>query len=242
MLLNHARSTGASVYEQTRVESVAFSPADPSAPVSIKWIHTPPPPPLSPPASPTRFRFSSLLPSSVSKSGPTVSAPAPIEGVTTFDYLIDATGRSGILSTRYFKDRHYNASLKNIAIWGYWRNVGVYGNGTPRHGAPWFEALTGKFNLFCSYRHGALMKELSCRRIWMGMVHSLARWNHIDWYCHERKGVPDQESSQSTVATTFAHFALRISDRLGVGTPLPVQSFLCAWCTQADHRARAISI
>lgn len=69
---------------------------------------------------------------------------ASVNGETTFDYLIDATGRSGILSTRYFRNRRYNGSLKNVAIWGYWRNVGEYGVGTPRYGAPWFEALTGQ--------------------------------------------------------------------------------------------------
>ncbi|KAF8973166.1 hypothetical protein BDZ97DRAFT_1900957 [Flammula alnicola] len=115
MLLNHARSTGASVYEQTKVESIAFSSADPGRPISVSWTHTPPPRKLE-------YR--------------------PHAWRNSFDYLIDATGRAGILSTRYFKNRHFNASLKNIAVWGYWRNVGEYGTGTPRHGSPWFEALT----------------------------------------------------------------------------------------------------
>jgi len=141
MLLNHARSTGASVYEQTKVESISFSPTDPSMPTSVKWVHTPPPLPPSPPASPTRLRFSGFL--SYPVASKQLNPPTVIEGETTFDYLIDATGRSGILSTRYLKNRHLNASLKNIAIWGYWQNVGEYGIGTPRHGAPWFEALTG---------------------------------------------------------------------------------------------------
>jgi flavin-dependent dehydrogenase len=39
--------------------------------------------------------------------------------------------------------RHFNASLKNIAVWGYWTGVGSYGKGTPREGSPWFEALVG---------------------------------------------------------------------------------------------------
>ncbi|KAJ7594636.1 hypothetical protein C8J56DRAFT_443917 [Mycena floridula] len=63
-------------------------------------------------------------------------------GTTSFSYLIDASGRRGILSTRYLKNRHYNSSLKNIAVWSYWKNVGVYGVGTSREGSPWFEALT----------------------------------------------------------------------------------------------------
>jgi hypothetical protein len=67
-----------------------------------------------------------------------------VHGSTTFTHLIDATGRSGIMSTRYLKNRHFNASLKNIAVWGYWTNVAQYGFGSSRHGAPWFEALTGE--------------------------------------------------------------------------------------------------
>ena len=141
MLLNHARSTGTSVYEQTKVESVSFDSADPSRPISVSWTHTPPPCPPSPPASPTRADFPGFLWPSSPKSS---DDPEPIQGQTTFTHLIDATGRAGILSSRYYKNRHFNASLKNIAIWGYWRNVGKYGVGTARHGSPWFEALTGQ--------------------------------------------------------------------------------------------------
>jgi flavine halogenase len=63
--------------------------------------------------------------------------------MTNFDYVIDATGRSGIISTKYLKNRHFNESLKNIAVWGYWSGADLYGKGTAREGAPWFEALTG---------------------------------------------------------------------------------------------------
>lgn len=48
------------------------------------------------------------------------------------------------MSTRYLHNRRFNASLKNIAVWGYWKEVESYGQGTQRSGAPWFEALTGK--------------------------------------------------------------------------------------------------
>ncbi|KAJ2916304.1 hypothetical protein MD484_g4125, partial [Candolleomyces efflorescens] len=139
MLLNHARSCGVAVYEKTRVDSIEFSPLDSTRPVSVSWSHTPPPRPLSPPASPIG-RFSRLF----------RRAPSPepskdnecIKGSTTFTHIIDATGRAGILSSRYLKNRHLNASLKNIAVWGYWRNVAKYAVETDREGAPWFEALT----------------------------------------------------------------------------------------------------
>lgn len=147
MLLNHARSSGASVYEQTRVESISFSNKDADMPISISWTHTPPPLPLSPPASPILTTFPRTGLPSAAQSHPSTQ----ISGTTTFKYLIDATGRAGIMSTRYLKNRHFNASLKNIAVWGYWKNVGTYGIRSKRHGAPWFEALTGtKFPRFCS--------------------------------------------------------------------------------------------
>lgn len=139
MLLNHARSSGASIYEQTRVESISFLDTDTDIPTSVSWTHTPPPLPLSPPASPTLSTF----PCSMHPTAGNLKLSTQISGTTTFEYLIDATGRAGIMSTRYLKNRHFNASLKNIAVWGYWKNVDSYGTGSKRHGAPWFEALTG---------------------------------------------------------------------------------------------------
>ena len=136
LLLNHARSTGASVYEQTKVDSISFSSGKP---ISVSWTHKPPPCPPSPPASPKDSSFPRFFSSPVSPSKNEL-----VHGNTTFTHLIDATGRSGIMSTRYLKNRHFNASLKNIAVWGYWTNVGQYGSGSSRHGAPWFEALTGQ--------------------------------------------------------------------------------------------------
>ncbi|KAF5353912.1 hypothetical protein D9756_007139 [Leucocoprinus leucothites] len=64
------------------------------------------------------------------------------EGRITFDYLVDASGRNGVMSTKYLKNRHNNETLKNIAIWGYWENCGRYKPGTNREGAIWIEALT----------------------------------------------------------------------------------------------------
>ena len=44
---------------------------------------------------------------------------------------------------RYLKNRKFNDSLKNVAVWGYWRGTGMYGKGTTRENAPYFEALSG---------------------------------------------------------------------------------------------------
>ncbi|KAF7335080.1 hypothetical protein MVEN_02258500 [Mycena venus] len=65
-------------------------------------------------------------------------------GQIKFSWLVDASGRSGIMSTRYLKNRKFaqNQALKKLASWGYWEAAGMYGKGTTRENAPWFEALT----------------------------------------------------------------------------------------------------
>jgi flavin-dependent dehydrogenase len=37
-----------------------------------------------------------------------------------FDYLIDASGRAGVMTTRHLRTRRYHEVFKNIATWGYW--------------------------------------------------------------------------------------------------------------------------
>lgn len=143
LLMNHARTSGASVYELTKVKAVSFSATDPTRPISVDWTHTSPPSPLSPPASPTTSKASFGT-----KKPPSADETTSIIGTTTFTYLIDATGRAGIMSTKYLKNRHFNVSLKNVAVWGYWNDVRCYGVGTSREGAPWFEALTGAYPSF----------------------------------------------------------------------------------------------
>jgi hypothetical protein len=64
-------------------------------------------------------------------------------GVAKFDYIIDASGRAGLLSTKYLNNRSYNEQFKNIATWGYWEGTGEYAPGTKRSNAPFFEALHG---------------------------------------------------------------------------------------------------
>ncbi|KAF8155547.1 hypothetical protein B0H34DRAFT_713738 [Crassisporium funariophilum] len=62
-------------------------------------------------------------------------------GTIAFDFIIDAAGRQGLLSTKYHKDRKMTESLKNSAIWAYWKGAKLYGEGTERFGAPMIEAL-----------------------------------------------------------------------------------------------------
>lgn len=59
-------------------------------------------------------------------------------GVVNFDYLVDASGRNGMMSTKYLKNRKMNTgeSLQSVANWGYWTNGGTCAVGTPREGCP----------------------------------------------------------------------------------------------------------
>ena len=66
-----------------------------------------------------------------------------IKGTIRFDWIVDCTGRNGILSTKYLKNREFNAALRNVAFWGYWTGASEYSPDTDRRNAPWFEALTG---------------------------------------------------------------------------------------------------
>ncbi|KAJ7480174.1 putative halogenase [Mycena galericulata] len=67
-------------------------------------------------------------------------------GIIKFDYLVDASGRHGIMSTKYLRNRRVNTSLRNVACWGYWKGTSMYApeNFNNRKNAPWFEALTGE--------------------------------------------------------------------------------------------------
>lgn len=143
LLLNHARTSGAAVYEQTKVDTIHFDPSNPERPVSVSWTHTPPPGLPSPPASPTTSTFTKIFRRFSNAEQPS-NTSGPIQGTTAFTHVIDASGRAGLMSTRYLHNRRFNASLKNIAMWGYWKGVESYGEGTHRSGAPWFEALTGE--------------------------------------------------------------------------------------------------
>ena len=45
------------------------------------------------------------------------------QGRVSFDYLIDASGRTGILVNRYLGGRTMNESFRNVAVWGYWKDA-----------------------------------------------------------------------------------------------------------------------
>ncbi len=64
-------------------------------------------------------------------------------GQTKFDWLVDASGRNGVLS-RALNLRKYNQSLKNVAHWGYWTETQEHKHPACKVQPPFFEALQGK--------------------------------------------------------------------------------------------------
>ncbi|GMG07063.1 unnamed protein product [Aspergillus oryzae] len=114
LLFRHAAHSGAKTFEAVKVNSVTFTPSP--------TLDTGPGRPVS--ASYTQ-----------KSDGAT--------GVIGFKYIIDASGRAGLLNTKYLKNRKYNQGPKNVAVWAYWKATGKYGEGTPRENSPYFEALTG---------------------------------------------------------------------------------------------------
>ncbi|TVY62729.1 Sulochrin halogenase, partial [Lachnellula suecica] len=118
LMLDHSAKSGAHVFEGVKVDSLDFAPE-------------------------ANFSENEKLPNpgrvtSAAWSRKTDSTKGSIK----CDYIIDASGRHGLTSTKYLKNRKQNKALKNSAIWGYWKGCKTYAPGTRMEGSPFFEALT----------------------------------------------------------------------------------------------------
>ncbi|KAG2353367.1 hypothetical protein BDR07DRAFT_1556706 [Suillus spraguei] len=111
LLLDHAASCGAKVFEQMSVRSLRFSTTESSRPVAAE-----------------------------------LATLCGWRKRRDFVRLSCRCIRAGLMSTKHLRNRHVNASLKNIALWGYWTGAGSYGVNTTRDGAPWFETLSEMYN------------------------------------------------------------------------------------------------
>ena len=65
-----------------------------------------------------------------------------------FDFVVDASGRAGVLSAQHFKNRQAHDVFRNVAIWGYYQGGSLL-PGTPAGGinvisSP--EGCTGSFH------------------------------------------------------------------------------------------------
>ncbi len=45
------------------------------------------------------------------------------QGRTRFTYLIDGSGRDGLLANHYLRNRRYHKVFQNIAVWGYYKDA-----------------------------------------------------------------------------------------------------------------------
>jgi flavin-dependent dehydrogenase len=54
-----------------------------------------------------------------------------LTGTITFDYVVDASGRAGVLGSKCFRNRRYHQAFENIALWGYWRGVRAHPKAVP---------------------------------------------------------------------------------------------------------------
>lgn len=123
LIFRHAAQSGAKTFDEVKVNSVDF-------------------------ADTNRIGISETTSGTdnVSYPGRPISASYTSEddgnsGVIRFDYIVDASGRAGILNTKYLKNRHYNTALKNVANWAYYRGTESYSNDPNRQNTPFFEAL-----------------------------------------------------------------------------------------------------
>jgi flavine halogenase len=119
-MFQHAGKSGAKTFDGVQVKSIQFEDAAAPADGSADNLN---------PGRPVSATYTDI--------------ETKATGEIAFDYVVDASGRVGVLSTKYMKNRRYNQGLKNVASWGYWKGTGAYAVGTPRANSPFFEALQG---------------------------------------------------------------------------------------------------
>ncbi|EFY89824.1 putative flavin-dependent halogenase/O-methyltransferase [Metarhizium acridum CQMa 102] len=123
LLFKHAGTCGAQIFAETKVDAIQFGPVVDG---------------MKPDRNNDDLNFGQPVSATWVRQDGT-------SGSITYKYLVDASGRQGILSTKYLKNRKFNNNFKNAAIWAYWKSDNVYGPGTHMEGSPYFEALDGEF-------------------------------------------------------------------------------------------------
>ncbi|KAF2258099.1 RadH flavin-dependent halogenase [Lojkania enalia] len=120
MFFRHAEKSGAKTFEEVKLDALEFEPYIQDEFDSDTKVANP--------GRPVRAKWSA-------KNGGS--------GTIEFQYFVDATGRAGIMSTKYLKNRKVNQGLKNLALWGYYKGNKRWSEGTPRENQPFFEAMQG---------------------------------------------------------------------------------------------------
>ncbi len=97
VLLKHAATQGVEVFEGVQVESIEFEGERARHATWIRRDRTP---------------------------GPAAGGDGRVEsGRISFDYVIDASGRNGILATRHLHNRRFHKVFQNVALWSYWKDA-----------------------------------------------------------------------------------------------------------------------
>ncbi|KAF7589008.1 hypothetical protein BBP40_004939 [Aspergillus hancockii] len=118
LLFRHAGRNGAKIFDGIRVKAITFEPDSCTAVSEDEG-----PPSEGRPVSALWCR----------RNGDS--------GTIRFKYLVDATGRAGLISTKYMKNRKINNSLRAVATWGYWEGAEAYSKGIKGQNDPYFEAI-----------------------------------------------------------------------------------------------------
>ncbi|CZR68580.1 uncharacterized protein PAC_18479 [Phialocephala subalpina] len=118
LIFRHASKSGAKTFDGTKVDSLTFEP----------YPHD-------------GFNAEARLANPGRPVSAAWSRKDGTSGTIGFEYIIDASGRNGVISTKYLKNRRFNEGLKNIAIWAYWKGAKRFKPGQENENSPFFEAL-----------------------------------------------------------------------------------------------------
>ncbi len=151
-MFRHAGKSGAKIFDGVKVKTIDFVPLDGENDTTNSEV-------IARPVSANWSR----------KDGSS--------GVIRFEYIVDASGRAGLISTKYLKNRRYNQGLKNVASWGYWKGASDYGVGTHKLGQPYFEALQGtsSSNLTHSLNEANAFRSDASGWVWSIPLHNGSR-------------------------------------------------------------------
>ncbi|MFD9061164.1 NAD(P)/FAD-dependent oxidoreductase [Kitasatospora purpeofusca] len=94
-----------------------------------------------------------------------------------FDFLIDASGRTGLLSAQHFRNRTPHTFFRNVAIWGYWKGARLLP-----------ESPEGGVNVISSPKGWYWVIPLAGGRTSIGLV------THKDTFADARRAHPDLDA------------------------------------------------
>jgi flavin-dependent dehydrogenase len=109
MLLEHAASVGVTVCEGIEVQGISF---DGERPRAASWVRQ---------AETAHDSGNGNGNGNGPGHAPAATGDAE-RGEIAFDYVIDASGRAGVMATKYLQNRRYHKIFQNVAIWAYWKD------------------------------------------------------------------------------------------------------------------------